>query len=197
MAYEHRNRRGKVYLLQAGKTKTGKTRYYFGRKLTGTPVEEVPEGYEVFEEPDRAQVFLRKERPSKIESVERGLVAEGVRRFANVEMYDVRVEDDSIVVYVPGMSSGEADRAVSNLAGDLFLSTHRANELRDHFLQNANYDKVMRFELSDEEKRLFVAHRWCFRGSHEGWRVLSPPAPLPNLVNTFVKHIGEESFYEL
>ena len=42
MAYKHRNRRGDVYLLQAGKTRTGKPRYYFGRKLTGEPVHEVP-----------------------------------------------------------------------------------------------------------------------------------------------------------
>ena len=59
MAYERCNRRGDVYLLQAGKTRTGKSRYYFGRKLTGDPVEAVPSGYEVFESPERGQVFLR------------------------------------------------------------------------------------------------------------------------------------------
>lgn len=35
MAYEHRNRCGDVYVLQASQTRTGKPRYYFGRKLTG------------------------------------------------------------------------------------------------------------------------------------------------------------------
>ena len=40
MAYQHCNRRGDVYLLQAGQTRTGKPRYYFGRKLSGKPVEE-------------------------------------------------------------------------------------------------------------------------------------------------------------
>ena len=62
MAYEHRNRRGDVYLLQSRRTRAGKPRYYFGRKLTGEPVEEVPAGYEVFESPERGQVHLRRER---------------------------------------------------------------------------------------------------------------------------------------
>ena len=35
MAFEYVNRKDDRYYLQAGKTPTGKPRYYFGRELTG------------------------------------------------------------------------------------------------------------------------------------------------------------------
>ncbi len=101
MAYEHCNRRGDVYLLQAGKTRTCKPRYYFGRKLTGEPVEHVPPGHEVFESPERGQVYLRKERRTCIEPIEREIVVEGIRRESNVDQFMVDVEEDCLVVYLP------------------------------------------------------------------------------------------------
>ena len=98
MAYQHCNRRGDVYLLQSGKTKTGKPRYYFGRKLTGEPVSAIPAGYEVFESPERGQVYLRRQRPTCIVPIEREIVAEGIRRVSNAEHFIVDVEDDCLVV---------------------------------------------------------------------------------------------------
>ena len=114
MAYEHCNRRGDVYLLQASKTRTGKRRYYFGRKLTGEPVEAVPAGYEVFESPERGQVFLRKARPTCIEPMEREIVVEGIRRLSNVEHFIVDVEEDCLVVYLPTMNVNEVNDLVSH-----------------------------------------------------------------------------------
>ena len=79
MAIEYVNRKGDRYFLQAARTKTGKPRYYFGRKLQGTPLERLPEGYEIYESPEAGQVFLRKIRTTKIRDSERELVNRGVR----------------------------------------------------------------------------------------------------------------------
>ena len=57
---EYTSRKGDTYILQAGQTRTGKPRWWFGRKLTGTPVEVLPAGYEIYESPGGGQVFLRK-----------------------------------------------------------------------------------------------------------------------------------------
>lgn len=81
-------------MLPVGKTKTGKPRYYFGRKLTGEPVPEMPAGYEVFESPERGQVYLRRRRPTCIAPIEREIVAEGIRRMSDAEQFIVDVEDD-------------------------------------------------------------------------------------------------------
>ena len=175
MAYEHCNRRGDVYLLQSGKTRTGKPRYYFGRKLTGAPVEEVPAGYEVFESPERGQVYLRKERRTCIAPIEREIVVEGIRCLSNVE-------DDCLVVYLPTRHVHEVNDLVRVLAGPDALQVPRFREARDQLIRESEHEKVMRFELLDDQQRLFHVERWCFRSSHNGWIHLAGPASLLDLV---------------
>lgn len=55
----------KYYLLQ-GKTKTGKPKYYMARKPDGVAVEQMPEGYEFYESPERGLVSVRKVRHSNV-----------------------------------------------------------------------------------------------------------------------------------
>ena len=195
MAFEHCNRRGDVYLLQAGKTRTGKPRYYFGRKLTGEPVQEVPAGYEVFESPERGQVYLRRRRPTCIESIEREIVAEGIRRLSDVEHFIVDVEDDCLVVYLPTKSVDEVNDLVCFLAGPHALQVPRFREARDQVVRESRHEKVMRFELLYTQQRLFHLERWC--SLHDVWIDLAGPALLSDLVEEYVEHLGEESFYEL
>ena len=197
VAYEHCNRRGDTYLLQAGKTRTGKPRYYFGRKLTGAPVEEVPAGYEVFESPERGQVYLRKERRTCIAPIEREIVVEGIRCLSNVDYFIVDVEDDCLVVYLPTRHVHEVNDLVRVLAGPDALQVPRFREARDQLIRESEHEKVMRFELLDDQQRLFHVERWCFRSSHDGWIHLAGPASLSDLVEGYAEHLGEESFYEL
>ncbi len=197
MAYEHCNRCGDVYLLQAGRSRTGKPRYYVGRKLTGEPVEAVPAGYEVFESPERGQVYLRKQRPTRIASIEREIVAEGIRRVSNVEHFLVHVEDDSLVVYLPTRSVHEVNKLVCHLAGPNALQVPRCREARDRIIRESRYEKMMRFLLTDPQQRLFEVERWCFRSWCDGWIHLAGPADLSDVVEWFAEHLGEESFYEL
>jgi len=197
MPYEHRNRRGDVYLLQAGKTRTGKRRYYFGRRLSGEPVEEVPAGYEVFESPERGQVYLRKERRTCIAPIEREIVAEGIRCLSNLGHFLVDVEEDCLDVYLPTRNVPEVNQLVCALAGPDALEVPRFQEARDQFVRESEYEKALRFELLDCERRLYHVERWCHRRSHDGWMHLAGPSSLSDLVDRYVEHLGEESFYEL
>jgi len=54
----HTNRKGKTYYLHQGVTKTGKPRYFLSPNSEGTLAETLPEGLEIYENPN-AQVFLR------------------------------------------------------------------------------------------------------------------------------------------
>jgi hypothetical protein len=58
MAIEYVNRKQKTYYLHAGTTKTGKPKYFFSTKAEGVLVDDIPEGYEIYENPN-AQVFLQ------------------------------------------------------------------------------------------------------------------------------------------
>jgi hypothetical protein len=56
----------------------------------------------------------------------------------------------------------------------------------------------LKFRLCDDDKRLFSASRWCYRGSIDDWFPLfGDSKPLSKLANNYCRHIGEESFFEL
>ncbi len=63
MPVTYTNKSKKTYYLHHGKTKTGKPRYHFSMKDKGNLMEKIPEGYEIYEHPSNAQVFLRKKQP--------------------------------------------------------------------------------------------------------------------------------------
>ena len=160
-------------------------------------MEEVPAGYEVFESPERGQVYLRRRRPTRIARIEREIVAEGIRRVSNVEHFVVDIEDDCLVVYLPTRSVNEVNELVRSLAGPDALQVPRCREARDQVIRESRYEKMMRFQLLDPQRRLFEVERWCFRSWCDGWIHLAGPAPLSDLVEWFAEHLGEESFYEL
>ena len=81
MPVTHTNRRKQTYYLHVGTTKTGKPRYWFSMKDDGTLADSIPEGHEVYENPD-AQVFLRKVVPQRVTPVEVAVVRDGLERSA-------------------------------------------------------------------------------------------------------------------
>jgi hypothetical protein len=194
MALEYTNRHGDTYYLQAGTTKTGKPKYYFGRKLNGTPLDALPEGYEIYESPEVGQVYARKQRASRISALERELVAQALRREAGLEHFIVDVEDDSLVVYLPGMDLRDADDrlgGIFGLPGSLFAGA------KERMIACSHYSKMMRFTLADEEERTFRVERWCFLGSIDNWHFLASAAPLDKQLRKYATHLGKESFYDL
>jgi hypothetical protein len=185
MPVTHVNRKRDTYYLHAGTTKTGKPRYWFAKSAEGGLVDSIPEGYEVYENPD-AQVFLRKEVPRLVTPAEVAVVKDGLKRWAPGQNCLVDVEGKQIVVYY-------AERVTLDLKGLGF-------GLTDLPTFNQRYLKVMRFNLVDENGRMFRVQRWCFRGSIDRWIDLfesRSEGKLSDLVKRFCPHIGQESFYEL
>jgi hypothetical protein len=183
MPVTHVNRKGDTYYLHTGKTRTGKPRYWFSKSTEGELVGSIPEGYEVYENPD-AQVFLRKIVPQLVTLAEIAVVEGGLKRFAPGQNCLVDVQGEHIVVY-------HAERVALNLERFGF------GELPPSW---RNYMKVLRFTLVDEQDRTFRVQRWCFRGSIDRWIDLwasKSEGKLPDLVKKFCRHIGQESFYEL
>jgi|GEM_PF-5011616 len=59
------------------------------------------------------------------------------------------------------------------------------------------YSPVLRFVLSHKDTRTFTAHRWCWRGSVDGWLGMGDRSPLGALLSKYLPQLGQESFYEL
>jgi hypothetical protein len=197
-ALQYENRRGDVYYLQEGKTRTGKPNYFTGRKLTGTPLATMPEGHEFYERPDTAQVVVRKIPPSPITELERKQAEDIVRRASGLTHVIVAIEGDALVVYTPSVSRADADRLFDLLAGPrLGMGSARADAFREEHMRRSQYMKMLRFELVNPEKRVYRAERWCFRGSIDDWWTLPGSGSLAKVVEQYARHLDRESFFEL
>ena len=196
-AYQHLNRMGDAYFLQSKRGKAGQLQYTFARKLTGTPVERVPEGYEPRENPESGQVTLRRIKPSAIRAEEKQLLEQAIRTHAKGLPFIVDMEDRSLVVYTSDMDAGNAEERINFLREMLPMDAAAAGRMKADILANARYARMMRFTLIDAENRLFNMDRWCFRGSIDDWYFIAGNTPLAGLAEKYVGHLGKESFFEL
>jgi hypothetical protein len=187
----HTNTKGKTYYLHQGMTKTGKSKYYFSMESEGHLAESIPVGFEIYENPN-AQVFLRRIPPKIITDEERQVVEDGMRKYAEVQDYKVAVKGHAILVYT-------ADQDIETLA-DVFKEMYPGpaahTQLRALLRQGIHYSPMLQFLLEDAQRRLFTAQRYCFRGSIDDWIDIGH-GPLPTLVKRYVKHLGNESYFEL
>ena len=190
MTITHKNRKGKTYYLHQGKTKLGKPKYFFTLRDEGNLVEAIPPGYEVYENPN-AQVYLRRIRTQIITDEEVAAVKSGLRQHCRLERFIVDVKKNAIVVHTP-------DQDVDLLADTLsFLAGSRSAKVKAVVEKVLTYSPMLQFVLTDKGRRLFETQRYCFLGSIDDWITIGGEDELPRLVESYVKHLGEESFYEL
>jgi len=195
MAVQYANRKSKTYYLHQGKTKTGKPKYHFSMKKEGNLVEKIPAGYEIFEHPVNAQVFLRKKQPKDITESEKRLIGKSLKRIKASKRYVVDIKGKIITIF----ESDQDVDALRELFSDLSNQNSSSTQLTvDFAIDNAiTYFPVMRFILDDKVKRTFVVERFCFIGSIDDWIYISGPDSLNKLLRKYSKHLGEESFFEL
>ncbi|BAY66777.1 hypothetical protein NIES22_69210 (plasmid) [Calothrix brevissima NIES-22] len=190
MPIKYVNIKEQIYYLHQGMTKTGKPKYFFSMKNEGHVVEAMPKGYEIYENPN-AQVFLRKVQPKIISDEERSTVEEGIKKFSNLESYQIDIKKETITVYT-------ADQDV-NLLSELlnFSLIDKLREAQTRLKKSISYSPMLRFILIDEQKRRFITQRYCFLGRIDDWIDIGNQGTLQELVKNYVKHLGQESFFEL
>src|SRR4030043_1412786 len=99
MPITYTNRRSQTFYLHQGKTKIGRPNYFFSLKSSGPLADTIPEGYEVYENPN-GQVFLRKKKPTTISDSEIRVVDEGMRKYSDIEYYKLDTKNNAIIVYL-------------------------------------------------------------------------------------------------
>jgi hypothetical protein len=191
---QYTNRRDDTYYLLQGKTKTGKPKYYCSKKPTGVTVDAMPAGYEWRESPDTAIVTVRKIRPTCVLPNEKELLADGIRQLAGLKVFIIDLIEMGMVVYLPDRNLDALDQVLGEILGP---AAARDGSMIEWTIKHTQYCPMMRFLLCDENKRLYCAERWCFLGAIDDWILLSKALPLPQLIKTFVPHLGQESFFEL
>lgn len=194
MSLKYVNRRGDCYYVLQGHTKTGKPKYYCARRASaaGTPVERVPDGFEIHEQPENAMVSIRRIRESRIQPFECEQLAQWAGELATVPVIIDR-DGDHLIIYAADTDLDGAIRAIK------FLSTRLrgVEEYRERIARNSRYSPMFRFTLQDENKRLYSVQRWCYLGTIDRWVSLRDINHLEHLAQTFLPHLGQESFFEL
>jgi hypothetical protein len=190
MAVEYTNRKGQKYYLHQGSTKTGKPKYFFSMKSEGTLVKTIPDGFEIYENPN-AQVFLQRTQPQIITNQEIATVENGMKEFSSLQHYRIDVKKDTIYIYTADQDENKLSEMLKS------FPSAKNTDIQNIINSNITYSAMLRFVLFDDHKRIFAAERYCFLGSVDDWINIGFPDTLQNLIEKNVKHLGNNSFYEL
>ncbi|MCK6207063.1 hypothetical protein KZX50_16590 [Bacillus infantis] len=179
MALSVKNFRGDTYFLHSRLTKKGNISYHFSKKPDGAAdIQDVPEGYEIYEEPN-GKVYLRKKTISPIKADELRLIEGGMKKYSIIEDFKLDVKKDAVYIYqvVDSFDDGPVPKPL--------LQKYK------------QYETSLRFTLIDKNERTFEVERFCYIGSIDDWIYLDGPDQLERLVREYTEHLGKESFYEL
>ncbi len=190
MSVTYKNIKNHTYYLHSSFTKTGKKRYYFSTKRPQEPVNTIPEGYEIYENPN-GQVFLRKILKSLITQEELADVNKSIEKYAAIEGIKTVLQKKHIVLYTPDQNIQQLKALFSTM-----ISPNNSEKLQSLLNNTLTYSAVMRFELLDPNKRLFLPERFVYMGDGF-WFIIDKPKTLIKLCKKFIKHIGRDSFFEL
>lgn len=160
------NARGTTYFLCSVATKAGKSRLVASRTIVGTPLSDLPEGHE-FAENVNGQVSVRRVRPQIITPDELATVRAVIASARGCEPYRAAEERNAIVIHQPSMWPA----AFEEMAGEMFdgqPDAITAARMRRFAEVNATYSPLVRFVLSDRDRRTFNVDRRYFSGDG-GW----------------------------
>ncbi len=95
MTLQYINHKGETYYLHKGTGKKGGSQYSFSKRDVGTTVKSIPEGYEIYEDPN-GRAFLRKIVPKKISHEEVSVVENSIRQYSKMKDYKIDVKGKAI-----------------------------------------------------------------------------------------------------
>ncbi len=188
MPIQYVSRLEKTYYLHEGVTKTGKPRYYISLKSEGKLLDIMPEDFEIYENPS-GQVYCRKIPKKIITDEEVAIVEQGMERFSKIEYYKIDVKQKTIRVFIVNQDTDSLLEILS--------ARREQKEARKLLMQAIDYSPYMELVLTNDKARLFTVRRYCFLGSVDDWIKVGKPGRLDELVKEYVRHLGEDSYYEL
>jgi len=190
MKFSFRNRKNVEYFVKESVLKSGKVKFSVS-KNSNDGLERLPEGYEFFENIS-GQVFIRKIKVCKIDKHEVSIVRGEIKKNKKAKYAVVFVDGDEITVYEPFEN-------IDAMAECAFRGDRRKSldEYKQYYSSNARYMPFFKFILIDENKRLFQAERFCFRGSVDSWISLNIPKTIEILAKEYCPHFLQDSFYDL
>ncbi len=153
MPLTYTNRQGKTHYFRAVPTVKGSIRYYITKSTNFSDlIEEVPNGFEIYEDPQEARVVLRKIIPCLVTEQEIEIVRKAIEQYSDLKDFFVQGEGSELLIWVSQFNSIEGFE--ENLTRKETIELH--NERVTTWMR---YFNNFRFALLDEKERTFVAVR--------------------------------------
>ena len=198
MAVTYTNRKGRKYYLCQRITKTGKPRYYFAREPKGELAEQIPDGYEIRESVNGI-VSLAKARTKLLTEEEVEIVKVAIEKHPQARMYRLDVKSNQLTIYE---QEGPHFQELAKMLVEEFGFPGAVPEDFDRRMEkehdiDAQFTPIMKFIISDEEKRLFRAQRMSYLGSVDDWIDIEYSKSIEELANKLIPTLGIDAFFEL
>ena len=191
-ALRYTNRRGQVYFLHAGTTKTGKRRYFVAKTVGEGALAELPEGFEIVESVN-AVVSVRRIAAGapRVPAEDLARVRAELARHLHLRRYRADVVKGEITVFEP--IGGLSDGLARTLMIGTLASAAQLDQARPVLERGTRYAPVMRFVPGGDGYALF---RMTYRGEG-GWSHWAlDRGPLERL-SGHLQHVGTPRFFEL
>ena len=154
---------------------------------------QIPEGYQIRESVNGV-VSLTKTRRMEISDSEISAVTAAVRTHPKASRYRVDTKSSEITNYErigPDLLDLAAELGLEKLSKDAV----RRMEERER--RSGQFSPIMRFILTDKDRRLFSAQRMCFMSGMDDWIYIEYDKPIGKLSRQLVPVLGTDEFFEL
>jgi hypothetical protein len=189
----HTNRRGVAYYAHAGKTKTGKTRYFVARTVRDGALDAMPAGFEFTESINGVVSITRVSANGTAASpLALGVVRREIGRHGHLQDFRAEVVKGEIVIFEP--TGSLSPESISEMTGFPGPGSHALKTWMEGLQKRTRYAPVMKFCPTGDGA--YSVHRMTYRGSG-GWSYSLGIAGLETLLAKFVLHFGTEEFFEL
>ena len=197
MSITYTNRKGRIYYLCQGITKTGKPRYYFAREPKDTILEEIPEGYEIRESVNGI-VSLAKVQALLLLEEEIEIVKAALQTHPKSMHYRVDVKPKQITIYEH--VGPDLLELVTGLAANVGIEKsdgYTVQRMQEEERFYGQFTPILRFLLTNVEKRTFDAQRMCFLGSIDDWINIEYNKTIAEIAPALIPTLGTDEFFEL
>ena len=122
-----------------------------------------------------------------------------LRAHPQARNYRVGLKPKQIIIYEH--VGPDLMELVTDLANDLGISARLGGDIAQRMQENerihGQFTPVMRFILTDSEKRHFKAQRMCYLGRANQWRGVAFDRSLAELASKLIPALGTDEFFEL
>jgi hypothetical protein len=154
------NRRGEVYYLHEGKTKTGKRRWFVAKTLGEGALAELPNGLEIVESIN-AVVSVRRVDPGArtVPEIDLARVRAELARHPHLRRHRADRVKGEIIVFEP--IGGLSDKVAYSFVATFQMTPAQAAQSQEELDKRVRYSPVMRFVPLEQQYALF---RMTYRG---------------------------------